>query len=393
MSEKTNAPDDSEEAGQNTPPSTGAAEPPLDSAEYGTSLASKVLTGLVLLVSGGVIALWAGPQIAPHLPAGLSSVAEFFAPQAETETDLKLTELEDAQRAFENRVIARFDDFTQNDQNLRADLAELRSAARTSQSSGSSAAEVARLDAAIDDLRDRLAQLAVRLETMPVNTSTALTSEIAQTENDVAVLRAEVTRLAQEQTNLAMELSTAQANLDARLTTAQSEMATVTQAAQIQVGSAQNRQLVVELERALNSGEPFLALVNNTEVVFPPALTKAATNGVATLTDLKSRYTDLAHDAIRADITANAKEGTLGRLSAFLQKQVAVRSLEPQEGNGTDAILSRIDRALANDDLDRVLSEASELSLAPKEVLRVWLDDIKERQDAFMALAAFAAEG
>ena len=47
---------------------------------------------------------------------------------------------------------------------------------------------------------------------------------------------------------------------------------------------------------------------------------------------LRSELTPLAHQAIRESIRAEASDSTTGRIGAFLQSQVATRSLEPGEG-------------------------------------------------------------
>ncbi|MEO1551381.1 MAG: hypothetical protein AAFR93_13290, partial [Pseudomonadota bacterium] len=49
-------------------------------AEGGSSLASRVLTWLVLLLAGGGIALWGAPKVAPELPSGLGPVKTWLMP-------------------------------------------------------------------------------------------------------------------------------------------------------------------------------------------------------------------------------------------------------------------------------------------------------------------------
>ena len=55
-------------------PADEAHEEPED--EGGTSLATKVLAVLVLLLAGAGLGIWAAPKIAPHLPAGMAPVAD-----------------------------------------------------------------------------------------------------------------------------------------------------------------------------------------------------------------------------------------------------------------------------------------------------------------------------
>ena len=71
-----------------------------------------------------------------------------------------------------------------------------------------------------------------------------------------------------------------------------------------------------------------------------------------TLARLRDDFSDAAHAAIRASIIAGAGDGVLARTRAFLGAQVASRSLTPQEGMAPDAVLSRIEDRLRQDDLD-----------------------------------------
>ncbi|MEM9209948.1 MAG: hypothetical protein AAGA63_00560, partial [Pseudomonadota bacterium] len=175
-------------------------------------------------------------------------------------------------------------------------------------------------------------------------------------------------------------------DLETRLSLATANIQDVTQVAEIRIGTAQNRQLFVELERALDSGDPFVALMNNAEIDLPQALAGVADTGVSTLVELQSEFPDLAYAAIRADIAASAGENALGRVGAFFRQQVATRSLEPIEGVTTDAILSRMDFALSRGELERVTQEASGLPFSALSVLTPWLDRVTERVGAVRAL-------
>lgn len=384
--EETKSNEGSAAQAESPPPSTPTQSYDEAELDAGGSLASKVLTGLALLVAGGVIALWAGPLIAPQLPAGLAPVAEFFAPQAASDNDLRLNALEDAQRSFENRVMARMQDLEASNRSLADQIEDLES--RPSASGGSvSAADFARLDAAIDNLRGQVADLAARVQTgNGSSASPELQSALEQARRDLVLLRNEVAALTQSQSELDAELSSTTTDLETRLSLATANIQDVTQVAEIRIGTAQNRQLFVELERALDSGDPFVALMNNAEIDLPQALAGVADTGVSTLVELQSEFPDLAYAAIRADIAASAGENALGRVGAFFRQQVATRSLEPIEGVTTDAILSRMDFALSRGELERVTQEASGLPFSALSVLTPWLDRVTERVGAVRAL-------
>ena len=53
-----------------------------DDHEEGSSLAAKALTGLVLLLVGAGVGIWAAPKVAPVLPSGLAPVSAWLQPGA-----------------------------------------------------------------------------------------------------------------------------------------------------------------------------------------------------------------------------------------------------------------------------------------------------------------------
>ena len=65
----------------------------------------------------------------------------------------------------------------------------------------------------------------------------------------------------------------------------------------------------------------------------------------------------------------------LARGRAFLAAQVASRSLTPQPGAEPDAVLSRMEDRLRNDDLAGALAEADAL---PSEAAAAWVASVDE---------------
>ena len=80
----------------------------------------------------------------------------------------------------------------------------------------------------------------------------------------------------------------------------------------------------------------------------------------------------------------------LARANAFLKAQVASRSLTPQPGTGTDAVLSRMEDRLRQDDLAGALAEAQALPSEAAAAMQGWLDSAKLRLGATDGLAALA---
>ena len=75
----------------------------------------------------------------------------------------------------------------------------------------------------------------------------------------------------------------------------------------------------------------------------------------------------------------------VGRLTSFVEAQVQTRSLTPQEGDSTDAVLSRAEAALKDTDLDTALSELQGLPEAARTAMGAWLTDAEARQAALAA--------
>ena len=106
---------------------------------------------------------------------------------------------------------------------------------------------------------------------------------------------------------------------------------------------------------------PLAQLAGRPGITVPEGLTAAAASGVPTLAELRDSFPDAAHEAIRASIMASAGDGVVARSRAFLEAQVASRSLTPQPGMAPDAVLSRMEDRLRQDDLAGALAEAAQL--------------------------------
>ena len=78
-------------------------------------------------------------------------------------------------------------------------------------------------------------------------------------------------------------------------------------------------------------------------------------------------------------------------LHAFLQSQVGGRSLEPQEGDSADAVLSRAEAALREGDLAATVAELSGLPEEALEMMADWTASAQTRIAALEAMDAFAA--
>ena len=308
------------------------------------------------------------------------------------------------------------------------DPAEITANATDAATSAADAVET-RLGTQITDLRDTLGQLdtsairqqVTRLQTAVDGQSTelaALKEQLGGAANvsslsDEAVaridvyraeldgLRAELGTLTDNVSALSSRIDEVAATADRSIDAAQARVAEIEaqsnsaiDAAGAAVGAASATADVAQIRAALASGAPFSEpaerLAAAPDVVLPDALMAVAGNGVPTLADLGESFPDAALEAIRASILASGGEGLWGRATAFLEAQVASRSLAPAEGSGPDAVLSRMEASLRADDLEAVIDESAQLPSESAAAMSGWLDGARQRVAAEKALAELA---
>jgi hypothetical protein len=96
---------------------------------------------------------------------------------------------------------------------------------------------------------------------------------------------------------------------------------------------------------------------------------------VPSLPDLRRAYPEAA----RAALVAAPADGDAGRVEGFFRRQLGVRSLEAQEGEGTDAVLSRAEAALDAGDLETALAELEALSPEARAPFEDWIAGAEAR--------------
>ena len=79
---------------------------------------------------------------------------------------------------------------------------------------------------------------------------------------------------------------------------------------------------------------------------------------------------------------AGAGDGVIARTRAFFGAQVASRSLAPRNGVSPDAVLSRVEDRLRQDDLDGALTEAGQLPSEAQAAMGTWLAAARLRAGA-----------
>lgn len=347
---------------------------------------------IVLLIGAG-IALWGGPRIAPLLPSGLEPVARFLSPggvrQAE-EIDARLSALE-AQKpapavpaeAIDAAVKSVLADY---DAAIRGELTALDDML-SAVGSADIKTRLTKLETAVEGLEAQMTSLGEQLQT---TISDSIERQTAMSAEQAASYQAMIDRLNAELDQLA----TRQGGLQQEIDEVAAANTRIKEEAQNVVGASQAEKAATDIAAALDAGAPFrpaldiLAGVVESDL---PALQAVADGGVTSLAELKAAFPALAHEALRASVRSGA-EGYAGKALSFLKSQVATRSLTPQAGNSTDAILSRIDAALAAGNLSACLSEAEALTDAARGPLAGWLNSVGQLSAARAELATATAQ-
>lgn len=354
-----------------------------DDQEEGRSLAAKALTGLVLLLVGAGVGIWAAPKVAPALPSGLAPVAAWLQPGvAEDSARIAALEARLAEMARPADIASAVDAARSG---LEGEIATLRESVTTS-SSGALGERVGQLESALDGQRGEVAALKGQIEGLPADGSAAAAGAGAQIDvyrAELDGLRAEFDRLSGQVGSLTGRVEDVAATSTARVQEIEKTEGARADAAEVQADLA-------SIRAALVAGLPFAdqaARLEATGTALPEGLEAAAASGAPSLADLQARFPAEAHEAIRVSILAGAGDSFLGRARAYVEAQIASRSLSPKPGATPDAILSRMDDDLAKGDLAGVLTESTALPSEAKAALSDWLEGVKARQAANEALA------
>ena len=166
-----------------------------------------------------------------------------------------------------------------------------------------------------------------------------------------------------------------------------------TEQAQNQHQSRELTHLLAALEDALRDNRPYRQILIKisalSDLAIPPALELGADQGGVDLEQLKQQFPSAARRALAASDPAEPANLSAARLGAFLKRQLNARSLAPQTGASTDAILSRAEAALTSGDLSAALAETADLTPAPAAQMAAWkaLTEQKlARQNALLSL-------
>jgi len=213
------------------------------------------------------------------------------------------------------------------------------------------------------------------LERLPTGDGTISERAIAAYEADLEALRAEMEAMG----------GTAIAQLDE----ARAEAAAIEENAAAAARAAAGRAALARIQTSLDNGEPLGAALADLEAAIggpAPAELLAAQDGVPTLAVLQEGFPEAANAALAAARSAGVSGEETTGLGAFLKNQFDVRSVSPQEGTTTDAILSRAEAAIKSGRLSDALAEVAALPEEARVEMTDWLGQAETRAGAATAV-------
>jgi hypothetical protein len=232
-----------------------------------------------------------------------------------------------------------------------------------------------------------------------------LAQDIQQSQVSGTQIRQELAALKQQTTNIdaamkgefdkvvkADELGTVTATLGKL----QSDLSTVVSKEQVREASANRIVLALELanlKRAMERGGSFERELEQVKAVAPvdldlKALADSAKAGLPTQAVLAREFRDTARAVVAAE-AAPAEDGTLlDRLVAGASSVVQVRRVGNVEGQTAEAIVARMEKRIADGDLEGTVKEAEGLTGGAKEAARGWLDKLNARLAVDRAMLA-----
>jgi len=324
------------------------------------------------LICGGIITLSFSTKISALLPSGMAPLARFLSPSEalaieriqiyKLETDNRLNKIENIKHPNVDLKIKELRDEISNDiAQISKELTEI---------------DNSKIENRLSELEKKITNTLTLVDELVFNSSkNVIINDSPLNKNyDLIIkkLRSEITFLSNQQNLLIEQFNTLK---NANLNTSKK--------------NSKDLNDFDKIKEALNFGGPYkLALeeISKKEIQIPKALLDNS-EGVVTMNYLKTNFPTVAHASLKASLKQSDETGLGGKLLGFLKSQVTVRSLDAQEGNSINAILSRMQVALNNDDLSEVIRQSSDLNGAAKSEIKDWLSLAVKRQETVDAFS------
>ena len=324
------------------------------------------------LICGGIITLSFSTKISALLPSGMAPLARFLSPSEalaieriqiyKLETDNRLNKIENIKHPNVDLKIKELRDEISNDiAQISKELTEI---------------DNSKIENRLSELEKKITNTLTLVDELVFNSSkNVIINDSPLNKNyDLIIkkLRSEITFLSNQQNFLIEQFNTLK---NANLNTFKK--------------NSKDLNDFDKIKEALNFGGPYkLALeeISKKETQIPKVLLDNS-EGVVTMNYLKTNFPTVAHASLKASLKQSDESGLGGKLLGFLKSQVTVRSLDAQEGNSINAILSRMQVALNNDDLSEAIRQSSDLNGAAKSEIKDWLSLAVKRQETVDAFS------
>jgi len=324
------------------------------------------------LICGGIITLSFSTKISALLPSGMAPLARFLSPSEalaieriqiyKLETDNRLNKIENIKHPNVDLKIKELRDEISNDiAQISKELTEI---------------DNSKIENRLSELEKKITNTLTLVDELVFNSSkNVIINDSPLNKNyDLIIkkLRSEITFLSNQQNLLIEQFNTLK---NANLNTFKK--------------NSKDLNDFDKIKEALNFGGPYkLALeeISKKEIQIPNVLLDNS-EGVVTMNYLKTNFPTVAHASLKASLKQTDESGLGGKLLGFLKSQVTVRSLDAQEGNSINAILSRMQVALNNDDLSEAIRQSSDLNGAAKSEIKDWLSLAVKRQETVDAFS------
>ena len=324
------------------------------------------------LICGGIITLSFSTKISALLPSGMAPLARFLSPSEalaieriqiyKLETDNRLNKIENIKHPNVDLKIKELRDEISNDiAQISKELTEI---------------DNSKIENRLSDLEKKITNTLTLVDELVFNSSkNVIINDSPLNKNyDLIIkkLRSEITFLSNQQNLLIEQFNTLK---NANLNTFKK--------------NSKDLNDFDKIKEALNFGGPYkLALeeISKKEIQIPKVLLDNS-EGVVTMNYLKTNFPTVAHASLKASLKQTDESGLGGKLLGFLKSQVTVRSLDAQEGNSINAILSRMQVALNNDDLSEAIRQSSDLNKTAKSEIKDWLSLAVKRQETVDAFS------
>jgi len=324
------------------------------------------------LICGGIITLSFSTKISALLPSGMAPLARFLSPSEalaieriqiyKLETDNRLNKIENIKHPNVDLKVKELRDEINNDiYQISKELSEI---------------DNSKIENRLSDLEKKITNTLTLVDELVFNSSkNVIINDNPLNKNyDLIIkkLRSEITFLSNQHNFLIEQFNTLK---NANLNTSKK--------------NSKDLNDFDKIKEALNFGGPYklaLAEISKKETQIPKALLDNS-EGVVTMNYLKTNFPTVAHASLKASLKQSDETGLGGKLLGFLKSQVTVRSLDAQEGNSVNAILSRMQVALDNDDLSEVIRQSSDLNGAAKSEIKDWLSLAVKRQETIEAFS------